>query len=183
MNVNPVNILSILSNVRKINKTNKYVDLDSGVNMFRWNKTQGFVRTKCTDIWNDMQNSLYSISDYKLYLLHKILLDGKIELEKINATEIKKVVDVYTPSQFIIDKQTILEVSKEVKLNDINDYFSINEDGESLIYKLIINKHVNPIFYMKMKKYLEGLDYENENLEHRKFRFMIKILSVEIGIE
>ena len=77
----------------------------------------------------------------------------------------------------------MLEISKELlEMKDINDYFYINENGQSLMYKLIINKYVKPVFHCKMLKYLEDTDYDEETSEHRKFRFLIKVISAELDI-
>lgn len=183
MAVKPIDVLSIYANCYKVFKKLKYVDIDKRVFIKQWENSKPFIVTKCEKIWNDIQNSYYSLDDFKIYLLHNYLLGGKCGWSDIITDDIVKVIKLYDKPQFIIDQQTILEISKEIsEITNIKDYFYINEDGESLVYSLIINKHVNPIFYCNMLKYLEDVDFEEELLEHKKFRFLIKVISAELGV-
>ena len=183
MNIKPIDIFSVYVNCKSVCDKVKYTDLDKRVYKGRWEKSAKFITQKCTEIWNDIQNSFYSLDDVKVYILHGFLFNQKFGWKEINNNDIKETISKYDKAQFIIDKQTILEISKKIlEIKDINDYFCVNEDGESFIYDLIINRYVNPIFYIRMIKYLDDKDYESENTEHRRFRFIQKVIASELGI-
>ena len=86
MSTKPIDIYSVYMNCQTLYKKVKYDNLHQRVYKGRFDKIKKgtpYIYKLCTEIWNGIQNSHYSIEDFKVYLIHNYILEGKIAWKDI----------------------------------------------------------------------------------------------------
>jgi len=87
-----------------------------------------------------------------------------------------EVLDLFTVNQYNKDKQFIVELNKDVRLNGIESYFRINENGRNLVYTLTVDKYISPIFFIKLNKFSEKKPKHKKDKEYYRFEYAMKII-------
>jgi len=173
-------IFSIYQNVKKIIEKQTYdVPIYKKVSNVWFNKTNSFTINNCKRIFNDVENSYYTHNDLVTFLLSMSLDSSKIiGLNKVNYENIKKTLKLYTKKSLIRDKEFIKSINKEFEFDNISQYFVINDDGENIIYSLIMNKHVSPILFLQYSKKCLHVNSENNILKSEDYLRFEKLMNL-----
>jgi len=150
------------------------------VSVFCFNKSRPYYKSISKRIYNDIENNFYSHEDFIMCYIHEALFEEGyvVDIHKLKLDRIREILKLYTTKQLNKDKEFILEINQELKLN-IEDLFKVNEQGESIVFNLIKKNYIHPIFYIKYSKKLLTLEPENINLvtiEYLHFWRLCKIL-------
>ena len=148
-------------------------DENSFVHWF--NNSNKYTQKLCLRVWNDIENSLYDYHDLFLFCMYEYLMNGKINFASFSKKNINMVRELFTIAQFVIDKQTILEIHHQVKLKDISDYFKIN-GGDCIAYELTKNKIISPMFFIKIRPQIK-VEVNEASTDFLAFERMINIIT------
>lgn len=179
-------VFSVLKNFNyfiKTKNTNKSINRD---NLFKpvWrgcfdNCRDSRLIIQCQRIYNELENHYYTYDDMIIALAYMYLFSENVKLSDLKTSNVVSICKKFTRSQLDIDKKFILNVNKYIKFNKLEDFFKLNDDCKSVIYELIMDKTISPIFYCYfVNKYLTNL-FENDifNTEYKRFNKIISIIS------
>lgn len=144
----PLKVFSVIKNCESFLK-GKDADINSLVSEVWFQRSPDFIVRQCKRIWNDIENSLYEYVDLKLFILWQGLFHNKYTIKDINDKNINSIKERFTDRQFKKDKQILLGINENVKLESIEEYFTIREGGTSYIYDLILKNYLSPIIFVK----------------------------------
>ncbi|MFW6219535.1 MAG: hypothetical protein ACOC33_01575 [bacterium] len=164
-------IFSIYQNVKKIVVSQKYdTPIFKKVASIWFNKSNEFVKNNCKRIFNDIENNYYTHNDLVVFILTYSIYNSKfISLNKITYKNIKDTLKLYTKKTLIKDKTFIKKINDELNFKNIADFFIINDDGENLIYNLIIKKYISPIIFLQYRKKCLTINEKNTILKNEKY--------------
>jgi DNA primase large subunit len=173
-------VFSIIKNIEKnINKN--IVDINNifkPVSKIWFERTNNYYKDACKKIYNDIENNYYNHNDLAITLLYEMIYNKKINFFDINHKKIKEVKSMMNKQQLEKDKNLIVVINKQINLKNVNDFFKINEDGLSIVYHLIKDKNISPIFFIYFMN--KGLTVQKENIiildEYIRFEIIIQIL-------
>lgn len=169
----PINVFSLVRNLKdKIERSKKVNNIEKVVYKLQYDKQPEFVKNNCRNVSNYINSSHYTFEDLKNFLFYTYLFQEKINYNNLKYDEIIKIKKLFTDDQYKKDQDVMLGLSKRLKIKKIDDYFKINDDQKSLMFDLIINKFVSPLFYIKMLQHTPELDVEDCG-EHRRFRTIL----------
>lgn len=118
----------------------------------------------------DIRDGLYDKKDLTLTFLFVYYNSKNLNLTLIKPALVKEVINKFSERQYEKDKAFVLEICKEVKINGIEDFFRISEDGTSLLYKYIVEKQfLSPLFYINLVGKVPTHNNQNSNNHYKKF--------------
>ena len=117
----------------------------------------------------------FSEKDFQIYFIENLITDEEF-LEKFYEWDSGKVSN--WPKEKISetlknDEKFFLEISKKTDQKNLETYFNINTNKESLVKYFYDNKMVSMIFIAKYSKFF-GTSIE-ETLDHKRFGTLMKI--------
>lgn len=154
----------------------------------RWfEHTAPFIKRQCYRIWNEIENSYYSFNDLVSFLIYDSIWNSPVDLMKVNDKTIETFKEEFTELQLEKDRRAIAEINKQARLKDINEYFIIRDNGESLIYKLCMKRIVSVYFFCNYANTLLTGIFLRANLkerhkQYRKFDETCKILINQMNL-
>jgi len=155
----------------------KYDSIKNKVNYQWFTRAKKYSLDNCKRIYNDIENHYYSYDDLIVALCYLYIFNKKFQLTWINQNSVKNIMKSFTKEQLEKDKNFILEVNKEIKLKGIDKFFDINDDGLSIVYQLIMDKSISPIFYAYFIN--KNLTIKKENVildEYKRFEKIMYII-------
>ena len=171
-------VFSVINNIKDVAVKQKHdIDVFKLVHLARYHKCSDYITRACKRIYNDIENSYYDYREMIIYMLHTYLLDNKIDLRMINPKNIKEVMKLYTNEQLDNDKDMIISISKKSNLKGVEGFFKINEDGDSIIRRLVEKRYVSPMIflYFTVKKPLTNVNVHDIlcNEEYKRFTIIV----------
>lgn len=157
-------VFSIIHNVKKRIKDGK-TPIYRICTTIHFNKSiekDSYVVQCAKRIFNDIENGYYSLEDFVIALCYEYIWNNNVNLTQIKKEKIQLIKKLFTKEQLEKDKKFILELNKRVKLKGIKEYLKVNEKGTSIIYELIKNRKISPIFFLFVKR--KGLTEEKKNV-------------------
>ncbi|MFW6272637.1 MAG: hypothetical protein ACOC2U_02515 [bacterium] len=161
---------NITKQCKKFDKLRKEVDIYKLHDyVFRKKASEYFVK-KFKYIYNEIENNIYSQRDYILTLYYSLIFQKNVDLKKdLTRKNIRSVGAMFCKKQLISDKKFIILIHRKMKLKGgLNTFFDIQDDGESIVFKLVRRKCISPIFFIYYSKYFKH--NEKETFEHLRFR-------------
>lgn len=145
-------------------------------------KEMEIVRQKCSNIASSINSNLYTIEQVKHFLYYRYIYDEVKNFWwtiKFDTKEIEKIQkQFFSKISFQNDKKIILEVNKNTKFDNINNYFIVQDNGENYASLLLYNKYISPAFYLKF------LDYESKlsksNTKQNKLSQVMHVIKGEM---
>jgi hypothetical protein len=172
-------IYSILTNLDSIYKKKPELDFKKLVHKVRFLNAKPYKVNVCKKLYNSVENNHISHGDIMLtYLYESLFSDKPIDIKLLNVENIKSVRKLFTYNQYCKDRFLIKDVIKELKLKGIVDIFEIRNGGENIVYKLIKNKHISPIFYIQNYKKVLPRCQENNILKSKDFKHFEIIINI-----
>jgi len=175
MNLSSHLVFSIIKNTQKMIKTSKDLDVFKLVFIDWYSKSPEFIIQICKKLYNDLENGYYEPKDIAIFILYDSIFNDVFKYSSLTKENILKVKNIFTKKQLEKDKQFILDVNKKLKLNDpLKELFEIKEDGNSIIYELIMKEYITIIFYIYFqKKVLTEIPKDVIfSTEYNKFQFV-----------
>ena len=145
-----------------------------------YDNTKTYIKNKCEKVIIDIANNQYTYNDVKYGVIVNYIFNEKIDWEILNKDYILYSINLLNSERFMNDSELVEIVCKRNKIDKLEQLFSINSDKKSLIYELIINKFVSPMFYVCALKQMPEVDFTSEDSIHRRFRYIINILRNEM---
>lgn len=149
---------------------------------FQYNRQREYVKSKIYNIFNDIENSLFSLKDLCVFSYYLHIFSSSIDYKLYTDKNINKVKKLFTKDRLEKDKNFILLLKKQINFTDINFLFKINHDCESMCYDLILNDTLSPLFWIKYCK--NDFEFVDESENHKRFRVIcekIKQLLLEVS--
>ncbi|MFA5484942.1 MAG: hypothetical protein WC260_01710 [Candidatus Pacearchaeota archaeon] len=173
-------IFSIYQNVKKVIEKEKYdTTIFKSVSAVWYNKSNEFIKTNCKRIFNDVENNYYTHNDIVIFILTNAIYDNKcVALNKINYKNIKQNMKRYSKKCFLKDKDFIKRINAELGFKNISEYMIINDDGENIIYSLIIKKHISPILFLQYRKKCLTINEKNTILKNENYLKFEKYMNI-----
>lgn len=170
-------IYAIITNVNdfvKSGKNVKILDVNITKMICRFKKAKPYFIKICKKIYNDIENSYYTHWELALYLLYQRVFEAKLKVQNINKDSVKHVRKLFTKEQLLKDKEIVQHAMKKRGINEIDELFKILEDGESIVYKLIRQKIITPIYFLRY----QGLtnDQKNSILVNEEYKRFVRIV-------
>ncbi len=158
-----------------------YTRLEEPIPKPMFEKTNEFIKKQCYRIFNEIENSYYTYNDLMVYMIYRTLWDTSVKLVNINHDAIDKFKLQFTERQLETDRITIHKINKEAKMKNIKEYFSIRENGESLIYRLCMREIISIYFFMYyadslLTGFFGRMALKERNKDYKKFHETMKIL-------
>jgi hypothetical protein len=155
----------------------------------RWfNNTPKFIKDQCYRVYNEIENSFYSYSDVVAFLIYESLWHDDVKLPEVNSESINNFKALFTDVQLLKDRRMIDKINKQANLKDIKEYFYIRENGESLIYRLCMQKIVSIYFFAYyanscLTGFFEKHKLKGRHLKYRKFDETVKTLIEQMNLQ
>lgn len=163
----PLRVYSIYTNIINYVFGNKNVKLNKILKSYVFEKKSNqFVKDQCFRIYNEIENSFYSYNDLTIALLF-ISFRDKPNLKNIDRKLIIKCLKHFDKKQLKEDEKFILDLNKELKFNNIKEYFNIIS-GESIICELFLKGLISPLFFIKYFNLLP-------NNEKKEYKHIVRI--------
>lgn len=143
---------------------------------FLGKRTIPWVKTTLSKIYIRYNSNHFSELDFQLYVLENLIKD-ETYIDKIatwNYDEIKKVSKKDIENMIKKDQDFLVEVSKKAKVQNLQIFFDINTNGESLVYKFYLEQKLSLHFLIKYHKYFVKNEIETE--KHKNFVKIINII-------
>ena len=183
MGSSPVLVLSIEYNIRKFLKSKRSnidtLNIYKETSIYHFKRSKQYIVSNCKRIYNDIENHYYTYKDLAIFILDSYIINGKFNWGLVNVKNINSIKDFYNQSRFLVDQQTILEIAKNLKIKKMSKFFEIKENGNSVIYDLIIHekRFISPIFHIKYENIaLEALNNSTRSEDYEFFTKIIKII-------
>jgi hypothetical protein len=182
MQSSPILVLSIEYNIRKflksknanIEKLNIYKQTSS----YHYKRSREYIITNCKRIYNDIENHFYTYKDFAIFILDSYIIKSKFQWHLVNSKNINITRSFYNQARFSKDEKMILEIAKNLKIKNLNKFFEIKENGNSILYDLIIHekRFISPIFHIKY----ENIVFENlnENTKSERYKLFTKLTKI-----
>jgi hypothetical protein len=154
-----------------------------------YNKSNQFIMDNCYRIYNEIENSYYRYADLINYWIFCSLYDKSVDLPNTGLDKIEQFKKNMGNRKLAIDKKLIIELNNRMNLPDIESFFAIREDGQSLIYELIKQGIISINFFIKYadeiltKPENSALLKNHQNKKYRKFDKTIKLLKHLLNIK
>jgi hypothetical protein len=168
-------VFSILKNVEKISKGKIINNIDDLVAYQWYERAPKYVVDRCGRIYNEIENHWYTYQDFIIYVLYLYLFEEKLDYKKLKYDGIKIILEKLTKKEIKKDQEKLKQINQEVKLKNITEYFKIKSDGEPIIFKLIEQEIISPMFFIKYKKYIDGDDSKKSKKLLRFEKILTKI--------
>jgi len=133
--------------------------------------------TACTKLCTMYNNNHFTMKEFCLHILNMMLNDVEDFLYIPSKWDVDNITDVsklFTPKRFAQDNNLIIQISQKSKIESLEKYFNINNNGESIIYDFLKKKYISPIFIMRYKDKFTMEFPENEN--HKRARKIIDVM-------
>ena len=142
MNSSIIKVSSLYKRVVHIFCNNNFDDYWS-----LWNPAythiNAFMDKKFSTIYNEIENGRYNYYDYVSSMIYESIWSKKsISSDKLGQCGVDKLNDMLSDKRYNEDKLIIKNINSEIGFKDIYDYFSINENGESIMTGLIFKNIV-----------------------------------------
>ena len=175
-----VQAYSFVLNIKeKIDKENEDI---SGVYKLRQHQFRYIrpnVLTTFKRVYNDLENCVYSYKNLAVYMWYKYGIGNPINVYIMDTRDIKEVNKLFTSKQLEKDKEFIKNINKQLKFNSIDEYFTINESGESVIYELIKKNYISPVFFVRYFRNdltMVNKDVSFISVSYKQFEYSMKCL-------
>lgn len=165
-------------------KGNKRFDIRRKLPYRVFEKYSDGIKDLSKRIYNDIENNKYTYDDLILYLLHDAMVNGRKSAKFICNKNINKVKALYSPKQFERDKINILALNKKIKLKKFYEYFSLDYEGKSIIFRLVKKQLISPLFWIEYDRMWFKVKQEfEEDFEHFLFRKCCELIKEQVLIE
>lgn len=175
-------VYSVINNLGKIINTDIEIEeidiFNVGSNRFRFLKTAEYFRVYCKKIYNDIENHYYNYSDMILFICHQYIFDTKINLKDINNKNVNEIVKIYSKEQLEKDKEFVKSIIQKSILKNFNELFTIKEDGESIVYALILHKYISPFFFIFTEEKKRLTSEIKDVILNNKYERFLKITKI-----
>ncbi len=172
VNLKSMHVYCAFKNIKGL-VNNKKVKIDV-YNNFAYRNVHDGIKLHCKRIYNEIENGIYTFNDYRRFLLYSYIFKSSIGFGEVTKKSMHEFKKLFTSKILKLDEKIILQVNKEVKYNDIKKFFEV-VDGKSMIYRLIMQKAISPLFWLKYNKFFVGTD---ENDDHLRFRNVCKLFKL-----
>jgi predicted metal-binding protein len=155
----------------------------------RWfTHTPKYIKDQCFRIYNEIENSFYSYKDVVAFLIYESLWHDDVKLPEVNSESINKFKAIFTEEQLLKDRRMIDKINKQANLKDIKEYFFIRENGESLIYRLCMQKIVSIYFFAYyansfLTGFFEKCKLKERHGAYRRFDETVKNLIDKLNLQ
>jgi hypothetical protein len=186
MIIEPKRIYSFYINLKTaLKKLDENVLLNKCIIDVQWNRIKTnykYIATVARKIHSDIQLKYFSYDDYKLYVLHNFIFDEKYNFGDYKRDDVNKIKNQYSDDKLKLDFNTLKSMSNVLlEIKNVDYYFMINDDGNSHIYNLIINKYISPVVCVKLiDRFVEN---ELKSEKYKKFEFIIKTIKKQKILE
>jgi hypothetical protein len=144
-------VFSVIKNVASFVK-GKDVDIFKKLHIISLQRANEYHQNNAKRIFNDIENNFYDYRGLVLYLLYNAMMDETITLYDIKDRNIKSVVKLFGKEQLAEDKEFIRKVNQSMNFKHISDFFRLTQEGFPVIFPLIKQKYISPVFFMKYYK-------------------------------
>jgi hypothetical protein len=137
------------------------------------------------NVYQKVINNHFTKQEFATFLLHNSIYNKDFLKSPFewNVNEICNISKVYNKSSLEADREFIIKISQKTGMKEIQKYFDINSDGESIWYKFLMQKYISPMFIISLINKI-NVNYEEESLEHKQVRRIINaIQKIESNIK
>jgi len=131
-----------------------------------------YVRSNVNRIYNEIENSYYTLNDYMIALLCS-KLHGKFDFRMVRKKEIVQLKGVFNEKRLSADKEFLLALKRKLSLN-MKDLFGLRENQESIIFELLEKEYISDAFSVKYSDYFLD-DYLDQ--KRNKYVKVCKVLN------
>jgi hypothetical protein len=125
-----------------------YPNLDKPVVKSWFDHTNPFIKKQCYRLFNEIENSYYNFHDLTSYLIYRSLWDKAVSLSKANGDSLDDFKKKFTEKQLKKDREVMRGINEKAKFRHISEYFTVRENGESLIYRLCMDEVLSVYFFV-----------------------------------
>ena len=146
-----LNILSIYYNLRKVldkGCDEDMVDLYHIFDTDRLLQSNKFLILFAKIIYNEIENGYYTHDDMILLSIANRFDDKIVRIDKMEHKHIKTFRKWFCKKQLQKEMEFIKEIIKEANLKDFSELFEIRSPGQPIIYKLMKEQLISPMFYL-----------------------------------
>jgi hypothetical protein len=118
------------------------------VGLHWYNNSTKYIKTHCKRIYNEIESFHYTYNEMASLMVYQTIIGKDIDLASINNIEMNKLREILSKNTIREDEKKLETINNEVGLSGIQEYFKINEDGESLIYSLIKKGVISVYFFI-----------------------------------
>lgn len=178
--VTPFDIFSIFYNAKLICKAQKDIKFSHYVFFGIYEKTKDVLKDRYKKLWNDCENSFFTIDQLKLYLLYEYLFRTNVSIINMDSKEIVNTCNLFSDIQFEKDKRVLLALKENHKIKKISTIFESigGEQCDSIAYDLTKKKILSPMVFVN---YIDKLkDDDNYNKTYLQFKHIIKHIKINL---
>jgi hypothetical protein len=162
---------SIFKNVEKYIKSKNYdqVVIFTRLPEIVFKRVKSYQLIFYKNIYNELENHYYTYEDLAIYLLYMYMMNKKIRLQEVNQKSVLQIKNYISVKQLNADKIIIREVKESLQIKKDADFFSIKEDGTSIVYALTKKGFVSPSIFIKYYDVLLTTKPENDIFKSEEY--------------
>lgn len=177
ISIKPVLFYNFIQNTNKYLKDNKNKEIKQFItNTIRRGRVDARISKTCEDLATKCVNGHFQIKSCCILILKALLYSSDEVLYKPKEWKLEEIntIDEYVSfKRFNEDKERVDEVLFKYDLT-LERLFTINENGESVIFDFLMKQYISPIFILRYKNLFN--DDEKESNNHKRVRKIIHII-------
>lgn len=148
---------------------------------YKYERTRDYYKQKCGLIASYINSGHYTKDDLEAYIYmyyidnDKPFWTHKIDMDIIVNAKMK----YFSEDSLNRDKKIIFNINKETKFNSIEEYFKIQESGESYACVLLLSKYISPMFYLKYMGYQNKVLSEKLSEKQKQMNNLMRVIKGE----
>ena len=147
--MNSIVIFSTYTNIREYFEKGKMVPFSKIVFSGRLDRQKPWVKDLCSRITNQINNSIFSIVDFKFYLIHHYFFKETLFWKEINVKEIPQIASLFTKNNLSLEKEFMIETAQKSNITSMETLYKINSNGNNILMDFMEKDFISPAFYYK----------------------------------
>ena len=146
--------------------------------IYKYDRTSDYYKKRCGIIATYISSHHYTKDDFQAYIYMYYLTETKpFWSHRINHDEVKGCkLRNFSEDSLNRDKKIIFNINKETKFNSIDEYFKIQESGESYACVLLTSKYISPMFYIRYGDKQNKVLSERLSEKQKQMNNLIKVI-------
>jgi len=130
-------------------KKNKEINLNHKLNPIVFNRQTRLIKQKCSNVVALINSGHFKFVDFKLFVIYSYMLLNRFNWSGVSEDSITRSLASFKLSRYEKDREYVKNISGRLGITNIREFFSINSNGNNLLYDLIKQGKISPVLYIK----------------------------------
>ena len=95
------------------------------------------IKQQCISITRHINSNLFSLNDFKCYMLYKHFFLEKVTWKDVDIKEIPLVAKLFAPKTLKKETQLIKDICERANISDMDSLYKINSNGNNILLDLL----------------------------------------------